>query len=88
MIETKAPETIALEALAFVASDETEIGRFLGFSGLTPARLRAEAGSPDTLRAVLEYVLGHEKTARSFAGEYGYRPDQLARAAHSLGALP
>ena len=88
MIETKAAETIALEALAFVAADETEIGRFLRFSGLTPARLRAEAGEPDTLRAVMEYVLGHETTARNFAEEYGYRPEQLARAAHKLGALP
>lgn len=87
MIETKAPETIALEALAFLAGDETEIGRFLRFSGLDPARLRAEAGSPDTLRAVMEYVLGHENTARNFAEEHGYRPEQLARAAHRLGAL-
>ena len=88
MIETKAPETIALEALAFVAGDETEIGRFLRFSGLSPERLRSEAGNPDTLRAVLEYVLGHEATARAFAEAHGYRPDQLARAAYHLGALP
>ncbi len=88
MIETKTAETIALEALAFVAGDETEIGRFLRFSGMSPDRLRAEAGSEDTLRAVLEYVLGHEATARNFAQEHGYRPEQLARAAYRLGALP
>jgi hypothetical protein len=88
MIETNTPETIALEALAFLAADDIEIGRFLRFSGLSPDVLRATAGAPDTLRAVMEYVLGHETTARNFAEEHGYRPDQLARAAHSLGALP
>jgi hypothetical protein len=74
--------------LAFLAADETEIGRFLSFSGLSPNRLRAEASAPDTLRAVMEYVLGHEVTARNFAEGHGYRPEQLARAAHALGALP
>lgn len=79
---------IALEALAFVAADETELGRFLSLSGLSPETLRASAGSPDTLRAVFEYVMGHEPTAKAFAEAHGYAPEDLWRTAHELGVRP
>lgn len=78
-------ETLALEALGFVAADEVELGRFLGLSGLSLDRLRAEASSRATLSAVLAYVLGHEPTARAFAETHGYAAEDLARAAHELG---
>ncbi|BCW89032.1 hypothetical protein sos41_21870 [Alphaproteobacteria bacterium SO-S41] len=76
---------IALDALAFVVGDEAELGRFLSLSGLSPDRLRAGADQPDTHRAVLEYVLGHEPTARAFAEANGYRPEDLWAAAHHMG---
>lgn len=81
------PETIALEALGFIAADEAELGRFLGLSGLSLDDLRATAGTPETLRAVMEYVMGHEPTAKAFAESQGYRPEQMAAAAYKLGAL-
>lgn len=80
-------ETLALEALVFIAADEAEIGRFLGLSGLSIDDLRSSAGTAPTLRAVLEYVMGHEPTARAFAEAQGYAPEDLARAAYALGAL-
>ncbi len=80
-------ETIALEALGFVAADDTELGRFLALSGLSIDDLRASAGSAETLRAVMEYVMGHEPTAKAFAQSRDYRPEDLAKAAHRLGAL-
>ena len=80
-------ETIALEALGFIAADDAELGRFLGLSGLSIDDLRSNAGAPETLRAVLEYVMGHEPTARAFAEAQGYRPEDMASAAHRLGAL-
>lgn len=87
-IKTEAPEIIALRALAFVAADDAELGRFLGLSGLLPETLRASAGTPETQRAVIEYVLGHEPTARAFAEAHGYRPEDLWAAGRSFGALP
>lgn len=81
------PETLAIEALGFIAADDTELGRFLGLSGLSIDRLKASADAPETLRAVLEYVMGHEPTARAFAEAWGYGPEDLAHAAHRLGAL-
>lgn len=80
-------ETIALQALAFIAADDTELGRFLGLSGLSIDDLRNRAGSASTLLAVLDYVMGHEPTAKAFAESLGYRPEDLAHAAHRLGAL-
>ena len=76
---------IALEALAFVVADDEELGRFLGLSGLSRDELRASADSPDTLRAVFEYVMGHEPTARAFAEARGYAPEDLWRTARDLG---
>lgn len=82
------PDIIALEALTFVVSDEVELGRFLSLSGLSPDGLRHSADSADTKRAVMEYVLGHEPTARAFAEAHGYRPEQIWAAARAHGALP
>lgn len=81
------PETIALQGLVFITSDDTELGRFLGLSGISPDDLRESAGAPETLRAVMEYLMGHEPTARAFAESAGYRPEDLAYAAHRLGAI-
>jgi len=80
-------ETIALEALAFIAADDVELGRFLGLSGLVIDKLKSSAGTIETMRAVLEYVMGHEPTAKAFAKSQGYRPEQLAAAAYKLGIL-
>ncbi len=80
-------ETVALKALAFVAGDDEELGRFLALSGLSPAELRASAGRRETLSAVLGYVMGHETTAKGFAEAAGLSPDDLGRAAHALGAV-
>lgn len=81
----KSPETIGLEALAFIAADEAEIGRFLQLSGLSVNDLRRTAGTTETLVSVMEYVMGHERTAKAFAEEQGYRPDELSRALFALG---
>lgn len=79
-------ETIALDALTFIVSDEAEISRFLGLTGMDPATLRQTADTRATLSAVLDYVLGHEATARQFAEQHGYRPEDLARAAYTLSS--
>lgn len=84
---THSAETVALQALGFIAADDVELGRFLGLSGLSIDALRSSASAPGTMRAVMEYVMGHEPTAKAFAESQGYRPEHLAAAAHKLGAL-
>ena len=85
-IPKESAEKIALEALGFIAADDTELGRFLGLSGLSIDRLRDTAGTTPTLLAVLDYVMGHVPTARAFAQSQGYTPEDLARAAHHLAS--
>ena len=53
-------ETLALQALGWLAADEDRLGRFLGLSGLDAGTLRATADSRDTLRAVMDFLLSDE----------------------------
>ena len=48
------PHTVALQALAWLASDEERLVRFLNLSGLTPGGLRRTATEPASLGAVLD----------------------------------
>lgn len=87
MKASKDSETIALEALGFIAADDAELGRFLGATGMDVATLKARAGTREVLSAALSHVLGYEPMARSFAEQGGYRAEELKRAAHDLGAV-
>jgi hypothetical protein len=74
-------ETIALNGLAFLASQPEEIERFLRNTGLDPASLRLRAADPDVMRAVLEYILAGDGTTTGFCAEQGLDPREL-HAAH------
>jgi hypothetical protein len=58
---------IALMALAFLAEDATRLSRFLALTGIGPAELRASAGAPQTLAAVLEHIVGDESLLLVFS---------------------
>jgi len=58
---------IALTALAFLAEDASRLSRFLALTGIGPAELRARAGTPQTLSAVLEHVMGDESLLLVFS---------------------
>lgn len=83
----KDSETIALEALAFIATNDEELGRFLGNSGLDEQTLRRRAGTREVLGAALGHVLGYEPIAKAFADAHGYTPETLMRAGHELGVI-
>lgn len=59
-------EILALQALGWLAGDETRLERFLALSGLDGATLRAEAGNRDTLRAVMDFLLADEELLLDF----------------------
>jgi hypothetical protein len=59
-------ETLALQALGWVAGDEGRFSRFLALTGLDGSTLRAEAGSRDTARAVLDFLLSDEPLLLDF----------------------
>jgi len=60
-------ETIAAQALGFIASDPARLGRFLAESGLGPANVREAARDPAFLPAVLDFILAHEAELLDFA---------------------
>ncbi len=81
--------TLALTALAFLAEDGPRLGRFLALTGIEPDQLRAAADAPETLLAVLDYLLGDESLLLVFTASIGIAPETVFPArtalAHSLG---
>jgi hypothetical protein len=78
-------ETLALEALSFLAADPEALGRFLRNSGLEALELRRRASDPDMLRAVLEYLMADDALAGDFCRDRGFDPRDLHLANHLLG---
>lgn len=78
-------ETIALQALAFLASEPEEIERFLYASGLDIADLRDKAGEPDLLRAVLDFILADDTRVTGLCQELNINPRDIHTASHILG---
>jgi hypothetical protein len=78
------PETLALQALAFLASDEDRLERFLGLTGIEPGSLRGLAHDPAGLGAVLDYLLGWEPLLLEFAAAEDLPPERIAQARRKL----
>jgi hypothetical protein len=82
------PHTVALQALAWLASDEDRLVRFLNLSGLTPQGLRRTATEPASLGAVLDYLLAWEPLLQSFSEENGVAPELIAQSRQRLPGAP
>lgn len=80
------PAVLALQALAHVAGDEDMGPRFLALTGMDADALRASAGQPETLTALLDFLLANEPDLVAIAEAIGVKPDTLALAARKLGS--
>ncbi len=80
----EAPEVIALQALAFIASEVDRLERFMQVSGIEPANLRARAGEPELLAAVLDHVLGDELLLFLFCEAHGLAAEAPRAARRAL----
>jgi hypothetical protein len=78
-------ETLAISALAFVASDPALLPRFLALSGIEASQIRQAAGEPGFLAGLLQFILAHEPTLAAFCEATGNEP---ARVSAALRALP
>ena len=56
-MDEQAAETLALEALAYLASDERRLGALLAQAGWTLPELRSGLGDPFVLAGILDFVL-------------------------------
>jgi hypothetical protein len=79
-ISREAAESLAIQVLAFIASDAERIGPFLATTGIGPEAIRAAARQPDFLAGVLDYLTGDETLLVAFATEAGINPFDIAAA--------
>ncbi len=77
-------ESIAIEALGFVASDPELLPRFLAISGIDAASIRAAAREAGFLAGVLQFVIAHEPTLLRFSEQSGIPPQQVSAAMRAL----
>jgi Protein of unknown function (DUF3572) len=78
------PETLALQALAFILGDEDRLERFLSLTGFEPGALRGLAQDPAGLGAILDYLLGWEPLLLEFAAAETLPPESIAAARRKL----
>jgi Protein of unknown function (DUF3572) len=82
-------ETVAIQALGFIAADPEPLERFLALTGIGPESLRDAAREPNFLLGVLDYLVSDDALLCKFATENEITPDVVTRARDLLaGARP
>ena len=77
-------EILAVQALTYLAADESRLARFFALTGLDPGTIRAAARSPGFLSAVLDHVTGDEALLVSLAKTIGVEPERVMAAQEIL----
>jgi len=81
----QAAETLAVAALAFLASEPEHLGGFLAATGVGPDQIRNAARDPSFLSGVLDHFSGNEPLLIAFAQHQGIDPTEVERARAALG---
>jgi hypothetical protein len=81
----QAAETLAVAALAFLASEPEHLGGFLAATGVGPDQIRNAARDPNFLSGVLDHFSGNEPLLIAFAQHQGIDPTEVERARATLG---
>lgn len=81
-------ETVAIQALGWIAADEERLGRFMGLAGLTVDELRLRASEPEFLGGVLDFVLENEALLVEFAATAELKPEAVLRLRRQLPGAP
>ncbi|WOC17326.1 DUF3572 domain-containing protein [Pseudochrobactrum sp. MP213Fo] len=77
-------ETLAIEALVFLAQEPELMNRFLSLTGIEASSIREAAGEPAFLTGVLQFYLAHEPTLMKFCEASGHQPESMNQALHHL----
>ena len=80
----EAAESLAVQALGFLAEDDERLSGFLSLSGIDPAEVRAVAGQAGFLAGVLDHVMSDEALLVAFADQTGLAPTEIAKAHSAL----
>jgi Protein of unknown function (DUF3572) len=81
-----AAESLAVQALSFLAGEPERLARFLALTGIGPDRIRAAAASPGFLAGVLDHVASDDALVTAFAAEAGVAPGEIEKARRMLGS--
>jgi hypothetical protein len=84
-ITAEVAETLAIQALAFLAGEPESLGRFLAITGIGPEEIRDAAREPRFLVGVLDYLASDEPLLIAFAKQIGVDPADVMRASAVLG---
>jgi hypothetical protein len=78
-------ETVAIQALSFLAQEPARLGAFLAETGLGPESIRAAAQDKSFLVGVLDFILNDEALIDDFGAAHDIKPRQLIAAREALG---
>jgi hypothetical protein len=84
-VNRESAEMLAISALSFLGQDADRLGRFLALTGIAPSEIRASAGDPSFLAAVLDHIAGDEMLLLAFAAQAQCDPAAIGRARSVLG---
>jgi hypothetical protein len=82
--QKEAAETLALQALAWLAGSSDDLMRFVESSGVGADELRERASEPDVLRAVLDFLLAEDERLLAFCSAEEIEPREVHVARHAL----
>jgi hypothetical protein len=82
--DREAAESLAIQALTYLAGEPERLGRFLALCGLGPEQVRLAATQPGFLAGVLEYLSSDESLLLGFADHARVDPAEIARAQAAL----
>lgn len=80
----EAAETIALQALGWLAENEELLPNFMAASGVSPDDLRSRAADADFLGSVLDFILMDDQWVVGFCDAAGLRYDAPLQARQAL----
>ena len=83
-VTVKEAETVALDALSYLAADDARLSRFLDSSGLEPHNIRRAALAPGFLAGVLDYVAADEPLLLDLAQALSTKPEAIMAARATL----
>jgi hypothetical protein len=83
-------QTLAIDALVYLAGDQELMPRFLALTGITADQIRVAAGEPGFLAGVLQFYLAHEPTLVRYCEDTNTDPRHFREALFLLpgGAVP
>lgn len=83
---TNDPQALGLAALGATLAEERRARRFLDLTGIDVETLRARAGEPGLLAALLRFLESHEPDLVAVAEAIGEKPEALVAARRALEA--